>query len=216
MGQILTTRDVSRSSACQGMLERSGRAEFVKDSSVPWPLLNTCRQRKIWFINTDRLMWKLCCWPIAGAPVGMVSKLVIGVILDSGVMMTEIVEKQWLVSCLFDRPKFLGCDPAFRGMRIWIGISLAPLPSINKWILHIEVISVISSEKSYFWIPPLLSLLSLHESLLPLYQVKKGKGERMVAELPLFGSMFGVICQSLWWAHHDTSIIVTGLCRQGR
>jgi len=144
------------------------------------------------------------------------SKLVIGVLSDFGVMMTEIVGKQRLVSCLFDRPKYLGCDPAFRGMRIWIGIGLSPLPSINKWILHIEVISVISSEKSYFWIPPLLSLLSLHESLLPLYQVKKGKGERMVAELPLFGSMFGVICQSLWWAHHDTSIIVTGLCRQGR
>jgi len=36
-------------------LERSGRAELVKDSLIPWPLLNTCGQRKIWFINEDLL-----------------------------------------------------------------------------------------------------------------------------------------------------------------
>ena len=54
-GQFLTTTSALCSSTCRSLLKRSRRAKSVKDSSVPWPLLDTVGRGRSGFINADLL-----------------------------------------------------------------------------------------------------------------------------------------------------------------
>ena len=132
-GQILTTTDVARSYIYRSLQDRSERAQWVKASLMPLVWLNAGGQRKIWTINADLQIcggdrvagWQLVCQSVWSAG------LVTGISSDFSAIMTEIMGKQWLISCFSDWSKFSGCELSFQGSRIWMGDDLAP-PSINR------------------------------------------------------------------------------------
>ena len=142
------------------------------------------------------------------------SKLVTDIPLNSGTMMTEIVREQRLISHLFGSPKFLRCDLAFQNWEfelesIWPSIYNRQNPSCRSSLCRL-IWKVLFQDYSY------VVFVDSHVSFSPHHQMEKGKVDKMVVELLVFGILFGVICQSSWWACHDTLAIVTGLCRRER
>ena len=118
-----------------------------------------------------------------------------------------------LILCFFGSPKISGCEPIFWDWELQIRDDLAP-PFINK--LDLSGGSSLSFEKSLSLNSSSVLLLSRHASFSPLHQMEKGKVERIVVKLPLFWSLFGMICQPLWWVCHDTLAIVTTLRHRGQ
>ena len=128
-----------------------------------WRILRCLRRdlmlRKIWVINADLLNWRENC--IVGWHRWQCRSIWhFGIenwhpFNNSGAMMTEIEEKQWIILCLFGWPKFSGIWFNFSRIE---NLNWRQFGSIYKdGILRVEVTSAISSKKSCLWIPPLLS-----------------------------------------------------------
>ena len=132
-------------------------------------------------------------------------KLVTDISSNHGAMITEIVWQRRLISYWFSWPKILRCRLTFRGLWIWIGDSSVPPPLFISRVKPLGWRSIIFSS----WRG--LALKSFFSVSLPFLPSWRKEMERMEVV-----RMIGVICQSLWWACHNTSVVITGLCYQGR
>ena len=88
---------------------------------------------------------------------------------------------------------------------------VSPLPSINT----LDPLGGSNLPRNLSLNSSSVVLPTRHVSFSPLHQMEKRKVERIVVESWLFGSLVSAVCQLLWWACHDISVIVTGLHCQG-
>ena len=134
-------------------------------------------------------------------------KSVAGVFSNHGAMMAEIMWQRRLVSCWFGWSRILGCR---RGLEIWIGdSSVPPTPFINGvkssgWKSHLFFL-----QKN-----PCLKIIPIRCYVFLLHQVKKEKGEDgdrgNIRQAFAVWELASMICQSLWLARHEISIIMIG------
>ena len=158
------------------------------------------------WILLDWLGYRVASWQLARCSSGFL-KLVIGVLLDPGIMMAKIEGKQRLISRpLIDR-NFRDLNLAFQKLRIWTRDSLtSPPPSIN-WLSP----SCISSLYHFLWDV----LLSRYVYYSAFHQMDKGKVEGMAVELPPLGRLFDTKYQFSQWAYHKASVLVIRLRHRG-
>ena len=210
-GQFLTTTHAPHSFAWRNMRKRS------RKSGVGRRLfrLDACEQRRILKLNADRLnwLWRSHCWLTADVPIDwFFLKFVTDASSDPGAMMSEIVWLRRLILCLISWPKFSRYELTLQRLRIWIGDGLAPSsPFINR-------LNILGESKlcHLLWETSIFFHCCFTGSPCIIFSSSDGEMKKMMIELPLFGSLVGTICQSLWWACHNTSVVVTGLHRWGQ
>jgi len=136
-------------------------------------------------------------------------KFVIGVSSNPSVMMMGIMWQRRLVSCWFGWPRILGCGSTFQGLGIWIENSSASSPPFINEIKPPWWKSILFSSPRGFASKFFLFCFAIMSSFFFIRWRKERERMETVG-------MIGAIYQSLWWACHNTSVVVTGLRRQGR